>query len=102
MFLLYPIKLAVSLKEKYLDVSARDAAPEDCKSPLGGTADPNAATFNGIDFLKETGSEGAAGNFYDWVSYSVAKGDLCVTMDFVLHSTNPGAYPTPPPDYLKG
>jgi hypothetical protein len=52
---------------------------------------------NGITFLKQTGGDAGAGNIYEWVAYSTLRDNVCVSLDFILHSHNPGAYPTPPP-----
>ena len=59
-------------------------------------------TINGIQFLKESGNGAAAGNFYEFVAYS-AKSDAnnCVSLTFILHSTDPGNYTTPPPEFDK-
>jgi hypothetical protein len=94
-----------NLGEKYVDVTVVEGA-NPCKSPDGGgtaTTSEN-VTINSIPFLKETGSDAAAGNIYDWVAYSTVKADAnnaCISMTFVLHSTNPGNYQTPPPEFDK-
>ena len=88
---------ATNLVQKYVDVSVVEDATE-CKSPA---TTPQAigqdVTINGIPFLKETGSEGATGHLYDWVAYSSDKGGDCISLTFVLHSSNAGNFPTPPP-----
>jgi murein DD-endopeptidase MepM/ murein hydrolase activator NlpD len=92
------IQPGTNLSEKYLEVAAGAPATE-CKS-LFQTQDPGVnVTINGIDFLKQTGSEGAAGNFYQWVAFSTLRNGVCVSMNFVLHSQNPSVFPTPPPAY---
>ena len=53
--------------------------------------------LNGITFLKETGQEPAAGNLYQFVAYSTARDNACVSLSFVLHSVNPGNLATPIP-----
>ncbi len=91
-----PITAGTNLKQKYVDVSVVDNATT-CKSPNSTPMSTSSnETINGIQFLKETGAEGAAGNIYDWVAYSTTKGTSCISLTFVLHSTNPGVYPTPP------
>ncbi len=91
-----PFTSGTNLVQKYVDVSIVDNATT-CKSPNSTTMSTSAnVTINGIQFLKETGSEGAAGNIYDWVAYSTMKNTSCISLNFVLHSTNPGVYPTPP------
>jgi hypothetical protein len=56
-------------------------------------------TINGIPFLKETASEAALSNIYDWVAYSTVKGNACISLTFILHSTNPQVWEVPPPQY---
>ncbi|MEW5941822.1 MAG: hypothetical protein AB1750_19335, partial [Chloroflexota bacterium] len=96
-----PFTLGTLLVEKYVDVGVVENATA-CKSPNPGSASEN-VTINGIQFLKETGSEGATGSIYDWVAYSAFKPSTttCVTVTFVLHSNNPGVYSTPPPAFDK-
>ncbi len=95
-----PFVGGTNLVEKWLEVSVKENAST-CESSLGGVTEPGPVTFNGINFVKQTGGDGGAGQFHEWVGYSTTRGNICVTMDFVLHSTNPGAYPTPPPEYDK-
>lgn len=91
-----------NLTEKYFDMSVLEGAST-CKSPdVGGQ--PSATenvTINSIQFLKETGTGVAAGNIYDFVAYSTSSNNNCVSLTFVLHSTNPGNYETPPPEFDK-
>jgi hypothetical protein len=92
-----PFAAATNLVQKYVDVSVVEEATE-CKSPATTPmASGTDVTINGIPFLKETGSEGAAGQVYDWVAYSSDKGGDCISLTFVLHSSNAGNFPTPPP-----
>ncbi len=95
-----PFVEGTNLVEKWLEVSVKENVSA-CESALGGVTEPEPVTFNGINFVKQTGGDGGAGQFHEWVSYSAERGDICVTMDFVLHSTNPGAYQTPPPEFDK-
>jgi hypothetical protein len=92
-----PFMAGTNLVQKYVDVSVVEGAAT-CQSPESTShATSQNVTINGIQFLKESDSEGAAGNFYDWVAYSTTKGTACISLTFVLHSINPGALPTPPP-----
>ena len=74
-----------------------------CKSPdVGGQpSSTENVTINSIQFLKETGEGAAAGNRYDFVAYSTSSDGNCVSLTFILHSTNPGNYETPPPEFDK-
>jgi len=91
-----PIVPGTNLSEKYLEVVvAENASP--CQSPLPTPNPSEAVTINGISFVKQTGDEGAAGSLYQWVAYSTLRDNVCVSLDFILHSHNPGAFTTPPP-----
>jgi plastocyanin len=94
-----PFTLGTNLHEKYIDVKVVEGATT-CKSPdIGLAMSSENVTLNGIQFLKEVGMEGAAGNLYDTVGYSTIKGNACISLTLVLHSVNPGVYPTPPPTF---
>jgi hypothetical protein len=96
-----PYTAGTNLTEKYVEVNVTEDAST-CNSPhsVPGTPSEN-VTINGTPFLKESGSDGAAGNIYDWVGYSAYKGTDCISLNFILHSTNPGVYTTPPPLFDK-
>jgi hypothetical protein len=91
-----------NLSEKVVDVSVIEGAST-CKSPdIGGTpSTTDNVTINGIQFFKEMGTGAGAGNTYDFVAYSSMSNNNCVSLTFTLHSTNPGNYPTPPPEFDK-
>jgi hypothetical protein len=92
-----PFAAATNLVQKYVDVSVVEDATQ-CKSPATtAQATSENVTINSLPFLKETGSEGAAGQTYDWIAYSNDKGGDCISLTFVLHSSNSGNFPTPPP-----
>jgi len=84
-----PFVQGTNLHHKYLQVDAGENVTE-CKSPLP-TQDPGVTvTINGIPFLKQTGMEPAAGNLYQWVTFSTLRDGVCVRLSLVLHSLNPG------------
>lgn len=96
-----PFVPGTNLVEKYLDASVL-VSPAVCKSPLGTGYPADAiqtsqVIINGINFLKESGADGAAGSLYQWTAYSTQRDNVCVSLGFVLHSHNPGVYSTPPP-----
>jgi hypothetical protein len=96
-----PITSGTNLFEKYIDISVVEDAPT-CQSSHAVPGSPSTTvTINGTPFLQQTGSEGAAGSIYDWVGYSTFKGTDCVSLNFILHSNNPGVFPTPPPVFDK-
>jgi hypothetical protein len=94
-----PFAPGTNLREKYLDVSvfvdsASCQSPPDT-SPFLQTSET--VIINGLTFLKQTGDSRGAGHIYQSITYYTAQGDLCAKLDFILHSTNPDNYPTPPP-----
>jgi hypothetical protein len=84
-----PVAPGTNLIEKWLEILVSTGAPE-CSGPLGGGEPPEVVSimgpYNELEFLRESGSEGAAGSRYEWVGYSTAWGDTCVSLTFVLHS----------------
>lgn len=96
-----PITSGTNLVEKYIDVTVvEDADP--CKSPTSdGATTSEDVTINSIPFLKETGTDAATGNIYDWVAYSTSKDNACISLTFVLHSGELGNYSTPPAEFDK-
>lgn len=98
-----PVQPGTNLGEKYAEISVRlnQAA---CASPLAEGYVPEAVAaenleINGLNFVKQSGSDAGAGNYYNWTAYSTARGNRCVSFGFVLHSTNRYNYPTPPPEF---
>lgn len=88
-----------NLREKYLQIDANHGTAA-CASPLGAGWEPGslpteARDLAGLPFTVQTGAEGAAGNFYEWTGYTTMRGDVCVSLSYVLHSTNAMNY-TPP------
>jgi len=100
-----PISAGTNLSEKYAMVNAIELQTgQTCASPVVGnnpTSTEN-VTINNITFTKQTGQGVAAGNIYDWVVYlTTTSNNVCIATTFVLHSTNPGVYTTPPPVFDK-
>jgi len=98
----FPFTSGTNLTEKYVEVSVRDNVSP-CLSPVmdGASASTENVTINNIQFTKQTGQGIALGNIYDWVAYSTIRETSCISLTFVLHSTNPANYPTPPPVFNK-
>ncbi|HAV76706.1 MAG TPA: hypothetical protein DCX53_05050, partial [Anaerolineae bacterium] len=97
-----PITSGTNLSEKYVLITVVENAAA-CKSPdIGGQPlTSENVTINGIQFLKESGDSAGAGNRYDYVAYSTVSNNNCISLSFVLHSHNPGNFPTPPPEFDK-
>jgi len=90
-----PLTQGTNLVEKFIDINVEEGQ-DTCKSPATGTVDSTEdVTLNGIDFLKEVGSDTASGETYDWMGYSTAKGNACISLTFVLHSSDASTYATP-------
>ena len=71
-----------------------------CQSPLATQSilqSSETVTINGIPFLKQTGADAGVGHLHQWIAYSTFKDNACVSLDFILHSLQPGNYATPPP-----
>lgn len=95
-----PFELGTNLVEKYLEIHAQPLESE-CLSPLAQglpaeSINPETLVVDILEFSVVKGSEGAMGSRYDWTSYAIQNEDTCVTLDFVLHSSNPQNFPTPP------
>lgn len=89
------------LSEKYMELTTQEIQGT-CKNTLTMDATQvQDVTLNGITFLKKTGTGAAAGNIYDYTSYTVRKDNICIFVTFVLHSSNPGVYDNPPPAFDK-
>jgi len=95
-----PIQPGTNLGEKYLETLVTENASS-CQTslpqPPSGTSET--VNINGTSYLKQTGGDAGAGNFYDWVAYSTMHNNNCVSMDFVLHSVNAGTVDPPVPEF---
>ncbi|MBV6450129.1 MAG: hypothetical protein MHPDNHAH_00850 [Anaerolineales bacterium] len=96
----FPFAAGTNLREKYLAITVTEGLAT-CKYASGAATSSSNVTINSVQFLKEEGSEGAAGSFYDWLSYSTMQNNACINLAFVLKSVNPGNLPTPPPIFDK-
>ncbi|NPV87519.1 MAG: hypothetical protein HPY45_16100 [Anaerolineae bacterium] len=98
-----PVQPDTNLSEKYLILAPRHQA-ESCSGEayLGfspSESPPEMVTLGGSSFSKESGHDAGAGNIFSYISYSTTKEDICLSLIFVLHSTNPANYDNPPPEY---
>ena len=98
-----PVEPGTNLGEKYLDVIVQET-DRACESPMAADypaemVERQEITINDVPFLKQSGSDAGAGNYYQWIAYSTGWEGVCVSFDFVLHSTNRMNYPTPPPEF---
>lgn len=99
-----PIIPGTNLNEKYVEVSTKTlaAAGDECLSSNPGPSAPTPVTFNGVEFMKETGGDGGAGSFVEWVSYSAvhpSKPLTCVSLTFILSYSNAGNFDPPRPEF---
>lgn len=81
--------------EKFLDIIVSMDSVDGCNFSNRSGDDVSIETIGGIEFLVELSSEGAVGNVYQTLSYSVTNGRACVSLYFTLHSGNPGNYSPP-------
>jgi hypothetical protein len=72
-----------------------DVSP--CLSPLQTPNPSETVVINGISFIKQTGGDGGVGHLRQWVAYSALRDNVCVSLDFILHSLHPGNFATPIP-----
>jgi hypothetical protein len=99
-----PITPGTNLVEKYLDIDVQ-VGNSTCQSPEAAGYAPGYLTpvnlvINGLNWVRESSGEGAAGSMYDWTAYSTTSGNVCVSLTFVLHSHNPQVfYYNVPPTY---
>jgi hypothetical protein len=97
----FPVAPGTNLSEKWMDVDAASGLAT-CVSPQAagyapGTTNDTHRTIAGLDFLVQSGSQGAAGNFYNWTGFSTQRANICVSLSGVVHTTDALNYPTPPP-----
>jgi hypothetical protein len=91
------VTAGTNLSEKYVEVTVTEGlSPCAVRNYEGGTAIEH-VTINNIAFDRQTGQGVATGNIYDWIGYSTVRNNACIVLAFILHSTNPANYPTPPP-----
>jgi len=98
-----PFADGTNLQEKYLEIVLLRGEGE-CASPIASGYDPAAiqserVAINGLEFERQSGGEGAAGNIYIWQVYTTRRGEVCVSLTFVLHSTNVMNYDPPLAEY---
>jgi hypothetical protein len=96
-----PVVPGTNLSEKYALIDV-ELAQEPCLSWLAEGYDlaqlpTSEVTIGGTVFLRQEGADAGVGNRWNWVSYSTPADCGCLSLSFVLHSTVPENYPTPPP-----
>jgi len=86
-----------NLLEKRMEIDVRDADGQ-CRQSTYSAQLPGESrvTIGETEFLKQAGSGVAAGNLYEWTSYSRTIDSNCITITFVLHSSSSGGYATEP------
>ncbi len=94
-----PFAPGTNLRHKYLEAIATEytgiCLSHLASGPTGSSS--RRIVINGMDFVEQWGEDAGAGNRYQWFAYSTVRGADCLTFNFVLHSLNPGNFPTPPP-----
>ncbi|MFW6111890.1 MAG: hypothetical protein ACOC7Z_02595 [Candidatus Bipolaricaulota bacterium] len=93
-----PVTRGTLLREKFFLIKVGKVSEEPPGVP--SEEDPGEEVFiNDREFVKKEFEEGAAGHLYEHVIYSTVEGDRRYTLDFVLHSVNPGVFNSPPPGF---
>jgi hypothetical protein len=88
-----------NLSEKYILVTATEGKQSCAVTNMAGGTAIVTVNINGVQFSKQTGTEGAVGSVFDWTSYATTRNNACILITFVWHSTNPDNYPNPPAKY---
>lgn len=100
-----PFMSDTTLQEKYLEIDVTPIqADSTCSSPFAAGYAPEAVqretvNIGGKSFVRENGSEGAAGSTYEWVAFSTVRGQECTILTFILNATNAANYEVPPPEF---
>jgi Ig-like domain from next to BRCA1 gene len=95
------VTAGTNLQSKNIQILVREGVTP-CKSPaVEHPLTSENVTINSIPFLKETEEGAGAGNRYDTTAFSTSFNNACISLSFVLHSTAPWVYPTPPPEFNK-
>jgi hypothetical protein len=90
------VDTGTNLQEKYILVNATEGKDPCVSTDMEGGTAIVSVNINGNQFSKQTGQGAAAGNQFDWTSFATTHNNACIILAFVLHSTNPGNYSTPP------
>lgn len=99
-----PLAPGTNLVEKYLTITTGPVPAGGCTSPQlagyqPGTIPTEQVLVDGVEFTRATIAGAATGNRYDATSYWTEAAGTCIVLEFVLHSTVPQNYPTPPPEF---
>lgn len=91
------VQPGTNLEHKFMDVLVGQNVTECISSQAPGPG--VTVTINGIPFLKQTGSQGAAGTLFQLVEYSTLRDGVCVNLEFILQSQDPNSFATPRPAF---
>jgi hypothetical protein len=95
-----PATPGTNLLEKRMEFDVRDTSAACGQAAYGGASSTTERVqINGVEFLRETGEGIAAGNVFEWTSYTTSRGWVCITITFVLHASGSGVYATEPPAF---
>ena len=88
----HPFTTGTNLVDKYLDVVVVDGLnPCHTTNFTNPPTNTSSTVINGVTFLVETGVDYAFSNVYTWKAYSTFHNNACISMNFVLQSTDSGA-----------
>ncbi len=95
-----PVRPGTNLVEKYVEVFCGvDSRSCAAARPFPAARDKTSIEINGVVYGVERGEDVAAGNLYEWTRYSTARDGRCLSVTFVLHSGQLGAYSEPVSSY---
>ena len=93
-----PVRWSTSLVEKIMIVKVREKEAGQCRLNVPSPDSKVKVTVNGTGFWKRTGRERATGDIYQHVAFSTIIDEMCIILDFVLHSVAPYS-DHPKPEY---
>ena len=96
-----PFAPGTNLGEKFLQMAAVENASSCSALPTSGlpVSTSEQLTINGIVFTKQTGQDQGMSQIREWTNYFTVKGNVCVSMGFMLHSAVIGVLPTGTPEF---
>ncbi len=93
-----PVRWSTSLVEKIMTVKVREKEAGQCRLNVPSPDSEGKVIVNGTGFWKRTGRERATGDIYSHVVFSTTRDEMCIILDFVLHSVAPYS-DHPKPEY---
>jgi len=101
-----PVENDSNLNEKFLIIATgANETSGNCRPPMFRIAETENVNINGINYVKESGSDGGMSQLWESIRYVTGypnySGSVCVSFTFTLHSTNRDVLEPPPALYNK-